>query len=206
MNSPVISFQESSPIHTYNLSPSFNPSPKRSNLEPSGFISLDTHLKTPSFSVKKSSASRKSRTMAAMTSNMYAPPQETESFYQLLGISESGTLSEIKKAYKQLARKYHPDVSPAERVDEYTQRFILVQQAYETLSDPQTKALYDRDLSTGFHYNFSARGRGSAYEQQGSEWKNIWESQLTKLKNKSMYNGDGSRQSWGARMRSQNRE
>lgn len=97
--------------------------------------------------------------MAAMSTNMYAPAKETESFYDLLGISESGTLSEIKKAYKQLARKYHPDVSPADRIDEYTQRFILVQQAYETLSDPQTRALYDRDLSTGFHYNFSARGR-----------------------------------------------
>lgn len=143
---------------------------------------------------------------------MYAPAQETESFYELLGISESGTLSEIKKAYKQLARKYHPDVSPADRIEEYTQRFILLQQAYETLSDPQTRALYDRDLSTGFRYNFSARGSGSAYEQGSNvrgEWKNIWESQLTKLKHKSMYNSnnsESSRQSWGARMRSQNKE
>ncbi|KAL1834916.1 hypothetical protein ACET3Z_004567 [Daucus carota] len=207
MNSPVMSFQDSSPIH-YNLSPSFSPSPKRLNLEPCSFVSLDTHLKNPAFSVKKPSASRKSRTMAAMSSNMCSPAQATESFYELLGISESGSLSDIKKAYKQLARKYHPDVSPADRIEEYTQRFILVQEAYETLSDPQTRALYDRDLSKGFHFNFSARGRGAAYGQgsdMGGEWKNMWESQLTKLKHKSVYS-DGSRQSWGAKMRSQNRE
>jgi hypothetical protein len=44
---------------------------------------------------------------------------------------------EIKQAYKQLARKYHPNVSPPGRVDEYTKRFILVQEAYEILSDPR---------------------------------------------------------------------
>ncbi|GFY93057.1 hypothetical protein Acr_08g0014530 [Actinidia rufa] len=88
-----------------------------------------------------------------------APPQEVEalSFYDLLGISETGTLLEIKHAYKQLARKYHPDVSPPGRVDEYTQRFIRVQEAYETLSDPGRRAMYDRDMARGLHLAFSAR-------------------------------------------------
>ncbi|KAH1236766.1 Chalcone synthase 1 [Glycine max] len=44
------------------------------------------------------------------------------SFYDLLGIPESGSVTEIKNAYKQLARKYHPDVSPPGRVEEYTKR------------------------------------------------------------------------------------
>ena len=79
------------------------------------------------------------------------------SFYELLGISESGTEVEIKQAYKSLARKYHPDVSPPGRVKEYTRRFILVQEAYETLSDPHRRALYDRDLAMGLHFAFSAR-------------------------------------------------
>lgn len=79
------------------------------------------------------------------------------SFYELLGISESGTLPEIKQAYKSLARKYHPDVSPPGRVKEYTRRFIQVQEAYETLSDPYRRALYDRDLAMGLHLAFSAR-------------------------------------------------
>ncbi|CAI0377253.1 unnamed protein product [Linum tenue] len=58
------------------------------------------------------------------------------SIYDLLGIPESVSLRDIKMAYKQLARKYYPDVSPPDRVEEYTQRFIRVQKAYETLSDP----------------------------------------------------------------------
>lgn len=68
------------------------------------------------------------------------------SFYDLLGIPESGSVTEIKNAYKQLARKYHPDVSPPGRVEEYTKRFIQVQEAYETLSDPSRRAMYDKDL------------------------------------------------------------
>lgn len=78
-------------------------------------------------------------------------------FYELLGVPETGTLPEIKQAYKQLARKYHPDVSPPDRVEEFTQRFIRVQEAYETLSDPRTKALYDRDMARGLHLAFSSR-------------------------------------------------
>jgi len=80
-----------------------------------------------------------------------------KSFYDLLGIPETGSLLEIKQAYKQLARKYHPDVSPPDRVEEYTQRFIRVQEAYETLSDPGMRALYDRDMAKGLHFGFSAR-------------------------------------------------
>lgn len=202
----MMSLQQS-PACSWNLSPSSN----KLNLESCSFVSLNTPLKNPGISMNKSSSS----SVAAMNSSVYAPPaeEETGSFYELLGISESGTLSEIKKAYKQLARKYHPDVSPAERAEEYTQRFILVQEAYETLSDPQSRALYDRDLSRGFHFAFSARNRGgAAAEEEMGEWKNRWESQLTELKRKSMYNNsnsnahDDARQSWGARMRSQNRE
>ncbi|KAE8734100.1 Chaperone protein dnaJ 20 [Hibiscus syriacus] len=81
------------------------------------------------------------------------------SFYELLGISETGTLLEIKQAYKQLARKYHPDVSPPDRVEENTERFIRVQEAYETLSDPRRRAVYDKDLAFGLHLAFSGRRR-----------------------------------------------
>lgn len=81
------------------------------------------------------------------------------SFYELLGVPESGSLVEIKQAYKQMARKYHPDVSPPDRIEEYTRKFIKVQEAYETLSDPGTRALYDRDMARGLHLAFSARRR-----------------------------------------------
>lgn len=81
------------------------------------------------------------------------------SFYELLGIPESGSLFDIKQAYKQLARKYHPDVSPPGRVEEYTKRFIRVQEAYETLSDPTRRALYDTHMAKGLHFAFSATRR-----------------------------------------------
>ncbi|KAA0049135.1 chaperone protein dnaJ 20 [Cucumis melo var. makuwa] len=88
------------------------------------------------------------------------------SFYDLLGISQSGSLAEIKRAYKQLARKYHPDVSPPGGAEEYTKMFIRVQEAYETLSDPRRRALYDRDMIGGLQVAFSARRRYDAAESE----------------------------------------
>lgn len=78
-------------------------------------------------------------------------------FYELLGIPDTGSLLEIKQAYKQLARKYHPDVSPPGRVEAYTQAFIMVQEAYETLSDPLRRELYDREIKMGLQYGFGSR-------------------------------------------------
>ena len=93
------------------------------------------------------------------------------SFYELLGIPESGSLTEIKQAYKQLARKYHPDVSPPGRVEEYTKRFILVQEAYETLSDPRRRAMYDRDMAMGIHFAFNAR---RSYHHHDQVWCTVF--------------------------------
>ncbi|CAM8998032.1 unnamed protein product [Rhodiola kirilowii] len=131
------------------------------------------------------------------------------SFYELLGIPESGSLVEIKQAYKQLARKYHPDVSPPDQVKEYTQRFIMVQEAYETLSDPRRRAMYDRDMARGIHLAFSARRRYSSDEQDfdgQSGWKNQWQSQVSELKRRSARKEGSGDMSWGARMRRQKSE
>ncbi|KZV27955.1 Chaperone protein dnaJ 20 [Dorcoceras hygrometricum] len=133
----------------------------------------------------------------------FADSRSASSFYDLLGIPETGSLLEIKQAYKQLARKYHPDVSPPGRAEEYTERFIRVQEAYETLSDPKSRALYDRDLTMGIHLAFSARRRGRFDEQmeQKMEWKSNWECQLSGLKRRSMHKHSDDNMSWGARMR-----
>ncbi|CAA2965053.1 Hypothetical predicted protein [Olea europaea subsp. europaea] len=139
------------------------------------------------------------RTSRAHFRSSFKALYKTESFYNVLGIEESGTISDIKKAYKEMARKYHPDVSPLDRVNENTRRFILVKEAYETLSDPHIRALYDQDLANGLGFNFSA-GRGYEYKQRYGEWKEIWQSQLDELKLRRM-DSEG-RMSWGARMRS----
>ncbi|CAK9140910.1 unnamed protein product [Ilex paraguariensis] len=143
----------------------YNPT-KRSMLEPCSHLSCNTHFSKPNLSFRSPSGSYRTRTRASINA-VYSPEKTTESFYDLLGIPESGNLLEIKKAYKQLARKYHPDVSPPDRTEEYTQRFIRVQEAYETLSDPQTRALYDSDLAKGLHLAFSGRKRGQ-YDQAQS--------------------------------------
>ncbi|XP_057808727.1 chaperone protein dnaJ 20, chloroplastic-like [Salvia miltiorrhiza] len=118
-----------------------------------------------------------------------------ESLYEVLGIGESvSSVSDIKKAYKEMARKYHPDVSPPERVDENTRRFIMVKEAYETLSNPQRRALYDRNLAGGHHYQKI---------EENDEWKMRWQSQLDELKRRSNNISRRERVSWGARMRTQ---
>ncbi|KAK3010426.1 hypothetical protein RJ639_011085 [Escallonia herrerae] len=145
------------------------------------------------------------KTKATINDGSLAPPPalQSMSFYELLGIPETGSLVDIKQAYKQLARKYHPDVSPPDQLHEYTRKFIRVQEAYETLSDPGRRALYDRDMANGLHFAFSARRWYHDEEQmeEKGEWKSRWESQLSELKRRSMYKDTNENMSWGARMR-----
>ncbi|WOL04184.1 chaperone protein dnaJ 20, chloroplastic-like [Canna indica] len=129
------------------------------------------------------------------------------SFYELLGISESGSsVDDIKRAYKLMARKYHPDVSPPDRAEEYTRRFIEVHEAYETLSDPRLRALYDRDLARGLHLAFSARRRADEEVEERSGWRSRWQDQLSELKRRNRNNDSEGNLSWGARMRRQRPE
>ena len=66
----------------------------------------------------------------------------TESFYKVLNISESATPDEIKKSYRQLSMKWHPDKNP-DNQEEAKAKFQKINEAYETLSDPEKKQMYD---------------------------------------------------------------
>ncbi|KAG8387261.1 hypothetical protein BUALT_Bualt02G0003000 [Buddleja alternifolia] len=162
-------------------------------------ISFSSHIANSRISVEKPFGSCRTRPTARVTA-FYAPTETAESLYELLGITETGsTLSDIKKAYKQMARKYHPDVSPPDRVDEYTRRFIMVHEAYETLSNPKSRAMYDQDLAGGFVFS----KKSHHHHQETKEWKMRWQSQVDELKRRDVSRESRGRMSWGARMRSQ---
>src|SRR4029077_17476615 len=77
--------------------------------------------------------------------------------YELLGLTRGATLIEIKRSYRRLARKYHPDINPGDNAAEA--RFKEITRAYETLSDPELRVRYDAagamgDGSTAVAFGF----------------------------------------------------
>jgi molecular chaperone DnaJ len=79
-----------------------------------------------------------------------------KSLYDTLGVSKTASADEIKKAYRKLARQYHPDANPGDTVAE--ERFKEVQQAYDVLSDPEKRKAYDRFGSTNGRSGAGAGG------------------------------------------------
>ena len=65
-----------------------------------------------------------------------------EDYYKVLGLTKSATSDEIKRAYRRLAVKYHPDKNPGNKAAE--EKFKKVSEAYEVLSDPKKRADYDQ--------------------------------------------------------------
>ena len=63
-------------------------------------------------------------------------------YYEVLGVSRSATDEELKKAYRQLARKYHPDLHPDDPTCE--DKFKEITEAYEVLSNQEKRQMYDQ--------------------------------------------------------------
>ncbi|MEQ9354048.1 MAG: molecular chaperone DnaJ [Coleofasciculus chthonoplastes F3-SA18-01] len=81
-------------------------------------------------------------------------------YYETLGVSRDADKEEIKRAYRRLARKYHPDVNKEQGAEE---RFKEINRAYEILSEPEMKARYDRFGEAGI----SSGGAGAGYADFG---------------------------------------
>ena len=67
---------------------------------------------------------------------------DKQDYYETLGIGKGASQDEIKKAYRQMAKKYHPDMNPGDQ--EAEKKFKEVNEAYAVLSDEEKKAKYDQ--------------------------------------------------------------
>ena len=99
---------------------------------------------------------------------------EYKDYYKILGVSKSASAEDIKKAFRRLARKYHPDVNPGDKKSE--EKFKEINEAYEVLSDADKRRKYDMlgpNWQEQFGYPSGAGGRTSGF------------------RNSSMYNSTG---------------
>src|SRR5580765_5189315 len=86
-------------------------------------------------------------------------------FYETLGVKREANADDIRKAYRKLARKHHPDLNPGDKASE--DRFKKVQEAYDILSDPKKKQMYDQ---VGF---YSENGMPSGGAPRGGSGPNM---------------------------------
>lgn len=84
--------------------------------------------------------------------------EQKRDYYEVLGLSKGASDDEIKKAYRKLAKKYHPDMNPGDKTAEA--KFKEVNEAYSVLSDKDKRAKYDQFGHAGVDPNFGAGGGG----------------------------------------------
>ena len=86
-------------------------------------------------------------------------------YYEVLGVEKNASEGEIKKAYRKLAMKYHPDQNPGDKDAE--EKFKEINEAYEVLSDPDKKSRYDQFGFAGVDPSFGAGNGGGSYGGAG---------------------------------------
>lgn len=92
---------------------------------------------------------------------------EYKDYYQILGVSKNADEKDIKRAYRRLARQYHPDKNPDDKTTE--ERFKEINEAYEVLGDPKKRARYDQ---LGSNYHRFRQGGGHPGDFDFSQWAN----------------------------------
>src|SRR5438067_13073810 len=84
-------------------------------------------------------------------------------YYELLGVKKSASAEEIRKAFRKLARKYHPDVNPGDKSAE--ERFKAISEANDVLSDPKKRKIYDQ---LGYYSDNISPEAAEAYARAGT--------------------------------------
>src|ERR1700692_1810918 len=84
-------------------------------------------------------------------------------YYEILGVKKSASADEIRKAFRKLARKYHPDVNPGDKSAE--EKFKTLSEANDVLSDPKKRKIYDQ---VGFYSDNIDPAPAEAYARAGS--------------------------------------
>ena len=85
--------------------------------------------------------------------------EQKRDYYEVLGLSKGASDDEIKRAYRKLAKKYHPDMNPGDKTAEA--KFKEVNEAYAVLSDADKRAAYDRDGHAAFDGSMGGGDGGS---------------------------------------------
>lgn len=109
---------------------------------------------------------------------------EKRDYYEVLGVSKTATDAEIKKAFRQQAKKYHPDIHPGDK--ECEEKFKEAQEAYAVLSDPDKRRQYDQFGHAAFDgtgggaggFDFSGMDMGDilvTFRRFLRRWKKQWQ-------------------------------
>src|SRR3954470_16379476 len=93
-------------------------------------------------------------------------------YYEVLGVEKSTSPEEIKKAYRKLAVKYHPDKNPGDKAAE--EQFKELGEAYEVLNDPQKRATYDQYGHAAFDRRAGAYSRSGGFHDPFEVFREVF--------------------------------
>src|SRR5712672_3770809 len=91
-----------------------------------------------------------------------ATQTQSKDYYGILGVKKTATPEEIRKSFRKLARKYHPDVNPGDKKAE--EKFKELSEANDVLSDPKKRKIYDQ---VGFYSDNIDPATAEAYAREG---------------------------------------
>ena len=90
---------------------------------------------------------------------------EKRDYYEVLGVDKNASETEIKRAYRKVAKKYHPDMNPGDK--EAEEKFKEAAEAYEVLSDPEKKSKYDQFGHAAFEQGGGGAGGFGGFDFGG---------------------------------------